>query len=509
MLSRVLTSAVRGMKAVAVSVEVDINRGFSGIHVVGLGDETVKEAAARIKSAVRNSGYEFPVSNITVNLSPAWLRKKGSQFDLPMAIGILVSSGQVFDQGISEICFIGELSLDGALNRCNGILPMLSELRKCGVSRVIIPAANETEAALFDDIDVYCAHSLAEVCDYLNLKNNLKKVQGIDRRTLESKPCEGVYDKDFSDVKGQEFAKRAITVAVSGGHGMFIVGSPGTGKTMLAERIPYIMPAPDFNEIIEITSVYSISGMLDEKIGYISRRPFRATGAAVTKAGLIGGGSSVKPGEITLAHKGVLFMDEFYEIDRNILDALRIPLERKSVSFIRNGETYIFPCDFLLVAAANPCRCGYYGDPEHECSCTGREIERYRSRVSGPVLDRIDINIELLSVRYDELDSGESLSSAEMSDVIENARGRQAHRYRNERFSLNSQLPEGASAKYIKLGKSERDFLKDAYDRLSLNPRGLSKIRKLARTIADVEDKEKIEISHIAEALRYRERKLL
>ena len=202
-------------------------------------------------------------------------------------------------------------------------------------------------------------------------------------------------------------------------------------------------------------------------------------------------------------------MDEFYEIDRNILDALRIPLERKSVSFIRNGETYIFPCDFLLVAAANPCRCGYYGDPEHECSCTGREIERYRSRVSGPVLDRIDINIELLSVRYDELDSGESLSSAEMSDVIENARGRQAHRYRNERFSLNSQLSEGASAKYIKLGKSERDFLKDAYDRLSLNPRGLSKIRKLARTIADVEDKEKIEISHIAEALRYRERKLL
>ena len=501
MLSKTVTAVTIGTEGKKIIIETDISRGMPGLTIVGLADTTVKESRERIRSAVNHIGKNFPVKRITVNLSPANIWKKGSHFDLPMAIGILISSGQIEQKQVEGYGFIGELSLDGTLNPCRGILPMVMALRKEGIKKVIVPCENREEAQLVKDISIYPAAGLKEVLFHLSGNKRIEVV-----RERKETCTEGLKDAgDFRDVRGQQMAKRAVTVAVAGGHGIFMMGSPSTGKTMIAERIPGIMPELSYDEIVEITELYSVAGLLDEKTPYISRRPFRHPFHRITPAGFLGGGTVPVPGEISLAHKGVLFLDEVGEFDRRVIEALRIPLEKKSISIVRKGETCVFPADFLLVAASNPCRCGYYGDPSGKCHCTLNEIRRYQSRISGPVLDRIDLQIHLQPVGYDTLSGENGEDSASMKRQIEKAREIQKYRYRGYAFDTNGSLDEHSLERFCRTDREGNRLLKEAYVRLNLNPRTIGKVRKAARTIADLEESETIRAEHIAEALQYRE----
>lgn len=504
MISRVITAAVKGMSGVRILVETDIARGLPAMTVVGLGDAAVKESRERIRSAVTGSGYTFPGMRITVNLSPACIRKRGSHFDLAIAMGILSASGQVFDRKLAETAFIGELSLGGDVRGCSGILPMIAELRKSGIKGVVIPEENVWEAALFDDIDVYPVKSLSEAADVANLIREAEAREPVSHEYL----C-GNFDgenADFGDVKGQEQAKRAITVAVAGGHGLLMTGSPATGKTMLASRIPGIMMPMDREELMETAAIYSAAGLLGKNRPFASGRPFRCPGTAISKAGLIGGGYPPVPGEITLAHRGVLFLDEVGEYGRDVIEALRIPLEKKEISLIRRGEKYVFPADCLLVAATNPCKCGYYGDGTDRCTCTEDEVRRYRGRLSGPVLDRIDMHIYLNPVNYGDLGDKNAVTSDMMREKVEQAWIAQKRRYYGTGIRLNGSLDEAGACEFCSAGEDGEELLKNAYERLKLNPRTLFKVRKIARTIADIDGAENVEAYHVAEALQYRER---
>ena len=496
MLSKVVTAVTRGTEGRKVIIETDISKGMPGLTIVGLADTTVKEAKERIHAAILNIKRNYPVRKITVNLSPANMRKKGSHFDLPMAIGILISSGQLKEEDTEEYAFIGELSLDGSLNRCKGVLPMVTALRKEGIGKVILPEANREEAGLVKEIKVYGATDLKEVTEFLEKRKNIEVIDGTDAvsRSYEKVP-------DFADVKGHSMAKRAITLAVAGNHGLLMVGSPSSGKTMLATRIPGIMPPLTYDEIVELTEIYSVAGLLDETVPYISKRPFVKPHSGITPAGMLGGGNIPLPGEISLAHKGVLFLDEAGEFNRRVIEGLRVPMERKSINIIRRGESYSFLCDFLLIAATNPCKCGYYGDPSGKCRCTPREVINYQSRLSGPVLDRIDMHINLQPVDYTTLKEGESESSESMRKKIETARA-----FQEERQSmLNGNLSESDMENFCRTDSAGNRLLQEAYISLGLNPRTLGKIRKIARTIADMEQSEVVKSYHIAEALQFRE----
>lgn len=504
MLSKILSAAISGVEAMPVIVETDIAKGMPAFHIVGQADTTIKESTERIRSALLNAGMEYPMSRITVNMSPADLRKRGSHFDLPVAVGILASSGQIFGGELNLYGFAGELSLDGSLNKTDGILPMVIALKKAGCSRVIIPYANRREAMLVRGIRIYPARNLEEVTDFFNLKRELDYLYDEEIGGLgESR----IYTQDFADVKGQEIAKRAITIAVAGGHGILMMGSPSTGKTMLSERIPTIMPEMTFDEILETTVLYSIAGLLDENTPYITKRPFRQPHHKITPMGLLGGGCWPRPGEISLASKGVLFLDEAGEFDRNMIDALRTPLEKKYISIIRKGKNFLFPADFMLVAATNPCKCGYYGDPEHECTCSIQEVMRYQKKLSGPILDRIDMHIRLMPVDFNDLEVEQSLSTAEMKASIEAARRIQRERYAGIGITLNQQLDAHLAELYCHVDSDGKQILKMAYERLKLNPRTLLKVKKIARTIADLDGSENVEVGHINEALQYREKK--
>lgn len=496
MLSKVVTAVTKGTEGRKVLIETDITKGMPGLTIVGLADTTVKEAKDRIHSAIINISRNYPVRKITVNLSPANIRKKGSHFDLPMAIGILLSSGQLKEEEVKDYAFIGELSLDGSLNRCKGILPMVIALRKEGITKVVIPEANSEEAGLVRGVKVYGAADLKEVMEFLQEK---KILTVCDNTRAVSRSYEGV--PDFSEVKGHAMAKRAITLAVAGNHGLLMMGSPSSGKTMLATRIPGIMPELTYDEIVELTEIYSVAGLLDENVPYVSRRPFIKPHSGITPAGMLGGGNIPLPGEISLAHKGVLFLDEAGEFNRRVIEGLRVPMERKSITLVRRGESFCFPCDFLLIAATNPCKCGYYGDPSGKCRCSEREVINYQSRLSGPVLDRIDMHISLQPVDYSTLSEGESESSESMRRKIEKAREFQAARQE----ALNGNLSESAMDKFCRTSKEGNDLLQEAYVRLSLNPRTLGKIKKIARTIADMEQSDSIMPYHIAEAMQFRE----
>lgn len=503
MLSKVASAAVHGIEAVPITVETNIVKGIPAFNVVGLVDTTVKEARERIRSALCSSGIEYPRGHIVVNMAPADIRKKGSHFDLAMAVGIMVSSNQLFDRGIENYCFIGELSLDGAVNKCDGILPMVTAMKRTGIKNAVVPRANRDEAALTQGMNILAVETLEEIIDHFNLNNKIKACSNIKYPV---KKRERVFYRDFADVKGQEYAKRAVTVAASGGHGILMVGSPSTGKTMISERIPTIIPDMDYDEIVETTAVYSVAGLLNEGIPYVTERPFRRPHHSITRAGLLGGGVSPRPGEITLAHNGVLFLDEVGEFDKNIIEMLRLPLEKKKISIIRQNTTYIFPADFMVVAATNPCKCGYYGDPEHQCKCSQKEIDNYISRLSGPILDRIDMHISLQPVEYNELNECETKSSEEMRAIIERARRMQEERYSGTEISLNHQLEEHLTEIFCVIDKEGREMLSKAYTKLKLNPRTLLKVKKLARTIADIDGTEGIKQIHIAEALQYREK---
>ncbi|MBR2548324.1 MAG: YifB family Mg chelatase-like AAA ATPase [Eubacterium sp.] len=502
MISKVFSAVIKGIEAVPVTIETDIGRGLPGFIITGLADATVKEAAVRVRAAIMNSGFRFPNGKISINIAPAGIRKRGSALDLGIAIGILTASGQILGSRLSRYIIAGELSLDGSVCPTPGILNIADEAAKCGRSAAV-PAANLKEAAIIRGLEVYPVNNLREMADHLNLSYEIAPVTSADVENAGLEYTRNNDAVDFSDVKGQEQAKRALMIAAAGGHGVLMTGSPSTGKTMLAERIPGIMPPMSYKEIIKTTEVYSAAGLLSEEMPFINERPFRRPHHSVTEAGLIGGGNYPKPGEITLASSGILFLDELAEMDPKVVDALREPLERKTVSFIRGGETYTFPADFLFIAASNPCRCGYYGDPDHRCICSPGDIERYRQKISGPIMDRIDIHLDLRGVAYSDLEKKDGMSTAEMQEMVLRARSTQLNRFRDAGIELNSQMTDKMIKKYVRMETDGETLMKSAYESLKLSPRTMMRTIKVAQTISDLYGKECVGADEISEALQY------
>ena len=502
MISKVMSAVIKGIEAVPVTIETNITGGVPSLSITGMTDVTIKEAAVRVKAAIQNSGLEFPRGRISINIAPAGIRKTGSALDLGIAVGILAASEQILTSGLSSRLFAGELSLDGSLVKTGGILNICSMSVKNG-NETFIPYVNRSEASLIKSKSIYPVRDLAELCLHLNMDEQISNIfddsfpePELDSETLGDMP-------DFADVKGQEAAKRALVIAASGGHGVLMIGGPSSGKTMLAERMPGIMPPMTREEIIQETEIYSAAGLLTDDMPFVGRRPFRRPHHTVTRAGLIGGGSVPKPGEITLATGGILFLDEFAEMDPSVADALREPLEQKQIVLSRSGETYVFPADFLLVAASNPCRCGNYGDPERVCTCTPGEIARYRAKLSGPILDRIDIHLELRSVMYDDLEQAGGMTTKEMRDIVMMAREIQKERFRGTGITLNSEMTDRMVQEMTEIDYEGRELIRSAYEKLKLTPRSLTRTIKAARTIADINRKETVGAAEISEALQY------
>ena len=513
MYSRTRSAVCLGIEGREVFVETDITRGLPGIGMSGLASTMVMESRERIRNAIINSGYEFPKGRITVNLTPASLRKNSSCLDLPIATGILASEGCIRTRMLDKWGIIGELALDGRVLGVEGALPMILHMNDTGLKGIIVPEANRAEAALAGG-NIYavtclreCAILLSmdpdEVADKAASENLVCRVRSGDADDIAvSDSDEMEEDKDFADIAGQENAKRAVMIAAAGRHGLLMVGSPGCGKTMIAGRMAGVMPAMTDREILETAVVRSAAGRGADSIRLRYRRPFRAPHHTIGRAGLVGGGSTPVPGEITLAHNGVLFLDEICEFKRDVIESLRLPIEEKKITHFRKGEAFVFPCNFQVIMAANPCPCGFYGDPDRECTCTQADIERYRRKLSGPVMDRIDMKITMEKVGYDDL-AGESrgLTTAEMRERVEAALRFAAGRGR--RF-FNSEIPDHDLEKYCRLGREEAGFMSRAYDSFAMSPRGCNRTLRVARTIADLDASEDIKTEHLAEALGYR-----
>ncbi|HDM77127.1 MAG TPA: ATP-binding protein [Deltaproteobacteria bacterium] len=501
MLARIYSSAVLGIDSYVVEVEVDIASGLPSFSTVGLPDGAVKESRERVRAAIKNSGYHFPPEKITVNLAPADIKKEGAGFDLPISVGILAASGLIEKDRLGEYLLIGELSLDGRVKQTRGILPIALGAKRAKVKGVILPQSNATEAAVVDGIDVIPVSYLSEAVDFLNGEMEIKPVK-VDIKSFFSKINR--YPIDFSDVKGQELAKRALEIAAAGNHNVLMVGPPGSGKTMLAQRLPTILPPLTFDEALETTKIYSVSGLLDKPLMTI--RPFRSPHHTISDAGLIGGGQVPKPGEVSLAHNGVLFLDELPEFRKNVLEMLRQPLEDGKVTIARASVTLTYPSRFLLVTALNPCPCGYLGDSAHQCRCTSTQIQRYRSKLSGPLLDRIDLHVDVPNVNYDDLAKDRSVeTSEEIRDRVTAARRIQLERFKKNRgVFCNSQMGPKLIKKYCAVDRNCENLLRMAIDRLGFSARGYHRILKLARTIADIAGQKDIKEDHLAEAIQYR-----
>ena len=504
LLSKIVSAAILGVDGYLVYVEVDINNGLPSFDIVGLPDSAVKESRDRVRTAVRNSGFLFPVKRITVNLAPADTKKVGPSFDLPIAVGILVCVGILEQKMVDNICFVGELSLDGSVRPIRGVLSMIQAAKMNGISVCCVASQNVAEACLVEGMTVLSADCLQNIIDHFLLK---KSIVAEKTAIYENEPK---YNVDFEDVVGQQFVKRALEVAAAGHHNVLIIGPPGSGKTMLAHRIPTIMPALTDEESLEITKIYSIVGLLNDKEVLIRERPFRAPHHTASSAALSGGGRMPTPGEISLAHNGILFLDELPEFQKRSLEILRQPLEDGKVTISRVGGTLTYPCKFMLLAAMNPCPCGYFGsdNPARKCNCNQHEIEKYLKKISGPMLDRMDIQIEAAGVKYEEFGKMRGESSKDIR-----ARVMQAHRIQQQRFGRmdesgkkmrNAQMTAPMIDIYCKLGKAESELMQNAFNRLGLSSRAYHKILKLARTIADLEMSSNIEIVHLTEALSYR-----
>lgn len=502
MLSRVLSASLIGIDAYSVEVEVDIgSRGLPHFSIVGLPDTAVKESKDRVRAALKNIGFNFPLKPITINLAPADLKKEGSAFDLPLAIGILSAEGVLSGGAVEDYIFLGELSLDGKVKPIRGALSVGLLARKLS-KKLVVPRANAPEAAVVEGVEVYGVESLPQAVDIILNRDGAKTFSvDIAREMTEN----SIYGEDFSDVKGQEHAKRALEVAASGGHNVLMIGPPGSGKTMLSRRLATILPPMTFEEAIETTKIHSIMGLLRNGRAILATRPFRSPHHTISDVALIGGGQVPKPGEVSLAHNGVLFLDELPEFKRNVLEVLRQPLETGEVLVSRASASITYPARFMLVSAMNPCPCGYLGDPRHQCTCSVSQIHRYRKKVSGPLLDRIDIHIDVPAVPYKEL-SEERIGerSESIRQRVLRARQIQVERFKKEGIFSNGQMRTRHLKKYCQLGAEAKKLLETAIERLSLSARAYARILKVSRTIADMDGAENILPHHLSEAIQYR-----
>ncbi|MEG2014238.1 MAG: YifB family Mg chelatase-like AAA ATPase [Clostridia bacterium] len=499
MLSKVLSYGLKGLDGYPITIEVDMRNGLPTCDIVGLADTAVKESRERVHSAIKNCGYRYPVASIIINLAPADIKKEGSYYDLPIALGMLLSSEQLVDGSANDFVILGELALNGDVRKLNGILPMLISAKQQGHSKIIIPKDNEKEAEFIEGLEIYAVRDLRETVEFLTHQKQLHMVETCSYNAV----AHSDYGNDIKYIKGQYVAKRAMEIAVGGGHNILLIGPPGAGKTMLARSVPSIMSDMTFEEALEVAKIQSVAGILEN--GFAFTRPFRSPHHTATTVALTGGGAKVKPGEISLAHNGVLFLDELPEYSRYTLETLRQPLEDGLITVSRQAGTVVYPASFMLIASMNPCPCGNYGSATQQCKCSAGQIHKYLSKLSGPLLDRIDLHVEVDSVSYSEMQEDTlSEDSATVKERVNAVRSIQKSRFVGSNINCNAQMGSAEIKKYCKLDEESAELIKNAFVKLNLSARAYNRILKVARTIADMDLSANIKASHISEAVQYR-----